>query len=108
MKEFTKDDLKTGMLVECRNGDISLIINDTIVGTDDFKSTLYLNHDLTHQDFDGLDIIKVSNVKLGNKLMPRCWTLENINNDLMWDRNKVEEPMYMTMHGKKYKLSEVE
>ena len=111
MKDFTKDDLKTGMLVESRNGTVWLFINDNFICKNNSRDLLVYNNDLTYIDSD-YDIMKVSNIKHGYKLIPQNWTKENIDNDLLWKRiEQKEEPEdvnYIVMHGKKYKLSEME
>lgn len=60
-KELTKEDLKTGMIVEYRDKSRGVIIGDTIVEPDTFLSTSRLTDDLKYSDsyYPDNDIMKV-------------------------------------------------
>ena len=69
MKEFTKSDLKTGMLVKQRNGDIKVVLGESICGLwglwdrlSNFKS------DLISTCYGEFDIIVVYKTSEGNSL----------------------------------------
>ena len=57
-KEFTKDDLKDGMIVEHRTGVRRLVVGNILYGIDSYTTLDTHNHDLTYFDHD-LDIMKV-------------------------------------------------
>lgn len=57
-KEFTKDDLKDGMIVEYRTGVRRLVVGNILYGIDSYTTLDTHNHDLTYHSH-GLDIMKV-------------------------------------------------
>lgn len=57
-KEFTKDDLKDGMIVEYRMGDRGLVVGNILYGIDLYTTLDAHNHDLTYSEHE-LDITKV-------------------------------------------------
>lgn len=57
-KEFTKDDLKDGMIVEYREGSRRLVVGNILYGIESYTTINSHNHDLTYSDHD-LDIMKV-------------------------------------------------
>ena len=83
---MTKQDLKTGMLVQCANGNVYLVINIDFVREEgrmqmsSFTNTLESFHD---EDFE---IIKVSKVLNGINLNLFNWTEEIIDKYLLWSR----------------------
>lgn len=87
-----KEDLKTGMLVELRNGNVYMIINDFIVRGCGFNSIVSYNDYLTIISNDKeWDIVKVSNISEGYLLEPKYWTAETLNDNLLWERKEVPE-----------------
>jgi len=84
-----KSDLKTGMLVQYRNGKVRMVINDTLIGSDNYIQELkFYNDDLTMNNHDKLCIKKVSEVLKSVRLMPKNWTEETLNENLLWERPK--------------------
>jgi hypothetical protein len=81
---FTKDDLKSGMVVEYKDGDRRLIAGDLVIGeiTYALLSDGY-NDDLTSKHADYLNIIKVYNPQPGS-LKEVLYTKDN----LIWEREK--------------------
>ena len=87
---MTKSDLKTGMLVQTRDGDIGLVIKklDVII----FKTT-YINisdyeEDLIVTNGDDADILKVSNRLFDRDLIVEDWDEGTINSNLLWERKE--------------------
>ena len=86
MKDFTKSDLKTGMLVQYRDKSIGMIINDYIAEKNTYSAQMYFNHDLTEiSGNEKLDIIRVSSVLQGSDIMYRNWTEKTLLNNLLWE-----------------------
>lgn len=96
-EEFTKEDLKTGMLVQLRDGGINLVINDYLISKEDwgdlrcwdsldFRSNGTNSHN---------DIVKVSNVLKSWSLQYEYWTKETLNNNLLWEREEEENVLTM-------------
>ena len=89
-----KADLKTGMLVQYRNGKVGMVINNFIL-TDGYIEIGNIEYDLRHERLKEYDIMKVSNVLTYYKLMPSYWTEETLNNNLLWERE--EKPTELTI-----------
>jgi len=102
-KPFGKQGLKTGMLVQFRNGDVFMVINDILVSDGDWVSLGCFNEDLNSNSFNYFDIMKVSKVLNGYLLMPKNWNKERLNKNLLWER---EETKKMTISEMKKKLEE--
>lgn len=84
-KEFTKSDLKTGMVIEQRNGDKAMVLlgtaNGDIVSGQTWYSLTSLKEDLTNQYSRGCyDIVKV--------YQPRS-NLDYLGLDSIWDQYNV-------------------
>jgi len=89
-----KADLKTGMLVEYRNGMVGLIINEVVtLGSDSsFMPLKELESDLKDVSSSSYDLIKVSSVLKGSELGNYSnWNIENLNNNILWNREEVKE-----------------
>lgn len=93
--EFTKSDLKNGMIVELRNGFRGIVINDNLIlGNKLYSELLDYNDDLSikyNLNGNDLDIVKVYTV----------WSymgfedyLKDDNLELIWER---KEPKKMTV-----------
>lgn len=92
---FTKHDLKAGMVVQLRRGDMGLIVpygdNDELilVFTDDtFSELISFNVDLTHSMSKYLDIVKVYSQ---NKYMWGYIHINTENRQLLWERKEEDE-----------------
>lgn len=84
-KEFTKKDLKNKMVVELKDGDRFIVIDDILLNDCSFDRLSYYNDDFTNNELPGLDIIKVYNPKENRKLIP-CNFNEIGEEDLIWER----------------------
>lgn len=98
---FTKSDLKTGMVVEYRNGKRRLVINDwegegtILYGNtgERFTHLANFNDDLTHPKKDALDIVAVYLHDLS-----RCYCDVSVTDDLIWERSApAPAPVEMTV-----------
>ena len=103
-KEFTKADLKDGMVVEY--GDESLgrrvVIRDFLVGEDGYARLENYEHNLINRErIDGMDIVKVYKIKQG---CPFGRIMEDHNLELIWER---KEPKKMTVEEMRQKLEEL-
>lgn len=79
-----KSDLKTGMVVELRNEDKYLVVNDSILNLDGWDKMSNYEDDLTSRAFDSLDILKVYETSGGSfKNM-----FLNSNLTLIWEREE--------------------
>lgn len=79
-----KSDLKTGMVVELRNEDKYLVMNDSILNLDGWDKMSNYEDDLTSRAFDSLDILKVYETSGGSfKNM-----FLNSNLTLIWKREE--------------------
>lgn len=102
-KEFTKTDLKSGMVVEYRNGERRVIVGETLVGecyqnllsyySNDLKIMKSNELDATHDNLDNLDIVKVFKVQKGMYCMPQ-FLYQIPDSEVIWER---EEPKKMTI-----------
>ena len=90
---MTKNDLKTGMLVEFRSGVIGMVLNNVISGqgeeyisdVDDFNDDLTFGRGL-HND-ERYDIMRVSQVLERGKLArTEYWNEKTLTNNCAWKR----------------------
>lgn len=86
-KVFNKDNLKTGMFVEIRNGDAAVVnvwLKAVVFQDGSHIHFNQLNDDLTSRDINTIDIIKVYKP---NKMAQRCFE-RYIYGTLVFDRNR--------------------
>jgi len=84
-----KSDLKTGMLVQYKNGKVRMVINDTLIGSDNYMQEIKsYNDDLTMNNHHRLCIKKVSEVLEAMQSAPKHWTEKTLNENLLWERSK--------------------
>ena len=106
-KDFTKLDLKNGMVVEYRNGKIGIYINGKILYEDGFDVIDELTDDLLDSDCEdcnkGYDIIKVYELNMSGIYNLKT-VLEKKNLILIWERI---EPKHMTAEEMRVKLEEM-
>lgn len=102
-EEFTKSDLEDGMVVEYRNGDKILVLNDCLFGVDGhYKLEEYKeNMEEKDEDFSGLDIIRVFKIIDATTLLS---IFDKRNLVLIWERT---EPKKMTVEEMRKKLEEM-
>lgn len=102
-KKFTKSDLKDGMVVEQRDGDMYLVLAGTAVGKGEHNSIVGYTDDLKWAGYKGGDIVKVYRITPGSlgcveHVFIKC------NLELIWER---KEPKKMTVKEMKQKLEEL-
>lgn len=88
-KELTKDDLKTGMIIEYRDKTRGIIIGDTIVESDTFLSMSNLTYNLKYSNshYPNNDIIKVYEGREGNSF----GNMLSNPGKLIWQRYETRE-----------------
>ena len=101
-KEFTKADLKDGMVVEERRGVIGVVLKDRILYEDGFDWLNSWKEDLTCDFDDSFDIIKVYKIKMAYAFkLSNILNIENL--ELIWERT---ETKHMTVEEIRQKLEE--
>ena len=65
-KEFTKADLKDGMVVEQRDGDMYLVLAGMVVGKGEYNSIVGYTDGLKWAGYKGGDIVKVYRITPGS------------------------------------------
>jgi len=100
-----KSDLKTGMLIQIQNGRVYLVVDEFAISNSNTWFELNSNkEDLTYSNPD-FNINKVSRILINYKLMPKYWTEETLNNNLLWERSTIET---IEIAGQKFNKEEVE
>lgn len=102
-KEFTKSDLKDGMVVEQRDGGMYLVLAGTTVGKGEHNSIVGYTDDLKWAGYKGGDIVKVY------RITPKSLgCIEDVfiksNLELIWER---KESKKMTVEEMRKKLEEL-
>lgn len=100
-KEFTKADLKDGMVVKHRNGDKKMVISEALIGEDGYSDRNCFREDLTDRYFKDLDIVGVYAIKEYSNFADM---LSDYNLELIWER---KEPKKMTVEEMRKKLEEL-
>ena len=106
-KEFTKADLKDGMVVEYRNGERRIVLGGVLYSeTKDSKLCFYdenLLDNCMDENFTGFDIMKVYDVKY-HKSFKTLFDDDNLR--LVWEREEVKVKR-MTIEEMRQKLEEL-
>lgn len=103
-KEFTKADLRDGMVVEYRSKSYGrrLVIGDMLIGAEGGHRLIYYNEDLIDatgdKDFDIMRIYKIQHVSRFNEILLYS------NLELIWER---KEPKKMTVEEMRQKLEDL-
>ena len=100
-KEFTKADLKDGMVVKHRNGDKKMVISEALIGEDGYSDRNCFREDLTNRYFKDLDIVGVYAIQEYNNFADM---LSDYNLELIWER---KEPKKMTVEEMRKRLEEL-
>lgn len=102
-KEFTKADLKDGMVVEQRDGGMYIVLAGTTVGKGEYNSIVGYTDGLKWAGYKGGDIVKVYRITPGS-----LGCIEDVfiksNLELIWER---KEPKKMTIEEMREKLEEL-
>lgn len=103
-KEFTKADLRDGMVVEYRSKSYGrrLVIGDMLIGAEGSHRLIYYNEDLIDttgdKDFDIMRIYKIQHISRFNEILLYS------NLELIWER---KESKKMTVEEMRQKLEEL-
>lgn len=102
-KEFTKADLKDGMVVEQRDGGMYLVLAGTTVGKGEHNSIVGYTDGLKWAGYKGGDIVKVYRITPGS-----LGCIEDVfiksNLELIWERTESKK---MTVEEMREKLEEL-
>lgn len=100
-KEFTKADLKDGMVVEYRNGKRRLVLNNRLVGKDGYYELNMYTEDMKDKECSERDIMRVFKIVIITTLN-RIFHIENL--ELIWERTETKR---MTTEEMRQKLEEL-
>ena len=102
-KEFTKADLKDGMVVEQRDGGMYIVLAGTTVGKGEYNSIVGYTDGLKWAGYKGGDIVKVYRITPGS-----LGCIEDVfiksNLELIWERTESKK---MTVEEMRKKLEEL-
>lgn len=101
-KEFTKSDLKDGMVVEYNDNSFGkrLVVGDFLIGEDGYADLGDYNENLKNVVSD-LEIVRVYKIKCMGKISSIMY---DVNLELIWER---KEPKKMTVEEMRKKLEEL-
>ena len=100
-KEFTKADLKDGMVVEYKNGKRRLVIANMLIGEDGFLTLDSFRENLENIKFMDHTIVKIFKIK---EAMTFNYILDDDNLKLIWEHIEVK---HMTVEEMRQKLEEL-
>lgn len=100
-KEYTKADLKSGMVVEYRNEKRRLVVNDMLIGEGGYLSIDSLDEDLKSIIYSPNDIMRIYRIKEARTFED---ILKNNNLELIWERTETKR---MTVEEMRQKLGEL-
>ena len=101
-KEFTKSDIKDGMVVEYNDNSFGkrLVVGDFLIGEDGYADLGDYNENLKNVVSD-LEIVRVYKIKCMGKISSIMY---DVNLELIWER---KEPKKMTIEEMRQKLEEL-
>ncbi|MFR5739553.1 MAG: hypothetical protein ACLUEC_10270 [Coprococcus sp.] len=100
-KEFTKADLKDGMVVAYRDGKRRLVLNNRLVGKDGYYELNMYTEDMKDKECSERDIMRVFKIVITTTL--GCiFHIENL--ELIWERTETKR---MTIEEMRQKLEEL-
>ena len=102
-KKFTKADLKDGMVVEQRDGDMYLVLAGMVVRKRGYNRIGDYDDDLKCAGYKGGDVVKVYRITPGSLRCIEDVFIKN-NLELIWER---KEPKKMTVEEMRQKLEEL-
>lgn len=100
-KEFTKSDLKDGMVVEYRNGKRRLVLNNFLIGIDGYFDLSNYSENLKDKNSSDRDVVGVFKVNIVTNL-DYIFRTENL--ELIWKRTESKK---MTPEEMRKKLVEM-
>ena len=102
-KEFTKADLRDGMVVEQRNGNMYLVLAGMAVRKGEYYSIVGYTDDLKWAGYKGGDIVKVYRITPKSLKCIEDVFIKN-NLELIWERTELKK---MTIEEMRQKLEEL-
>ncbi len=102
-KEFTKSDLKDGMVVEEQRGVMGVVLKDRILYEDGWDSLISWEEDLRSNSCDGFDIVKIYKIRI-ESIYELSDILDIENLELIWERDETKR---MTSEEMRVKLEEL-
>ena len=100
-RELTKADLENGMVVEYRDGQKRLVLNNYLIGTNGYYELSDYKEDMKNQECSDLDIMRVFTISSVTTL-DCIFHIENLN--LIWERKETKK---MTVEEMQNKLEEL-
>lgn len=100
-KEFKKQDLKSGMVVEYRNGERRIVIDNMLIGKDGFSTLNSYREELKNNNSDEYTIVKTYKISEARTF---AYVLNDNNLELIWERTEVK---HMTAEEMRQKLEEL-
>lgn len=100
-REFTKADLKNGMVIEYSNGKRRLVLNNYLIGKDGYYELSQYRENMKDKEDSDRDIMRVFTISIVTTL-DRIFHIENLN--LIWERKETKK---MTVEEMKNKLEEL-
>lgn len=100
-KEFTKADLKDGMVVAYANGQRRLVLNNFLIGKDGYFDLSNYSEKMKDKNSSDRDIVRVFKINIVTTL-DRIFHTENL--ELIWERTKTK---HMTPEEMRQKLEEL-
>ena len=101
-KEFTKADLRDGMVVAYANGKRRLVLNNFLIGKDGYYDLKYYSEDLKNKDDSDKDIVRIFKITMATTFDYIC---HSSNLKLIWERTETKK--YMTSKEMRQKLEEL-
>lgn len=106
---FTKNDLKTGMIVELKNNKRYLVFNDILIGDNMYLSLSIYNKDLSYSGFqkdNDLDIYYVFDINRYDWANGFVKSLNLYNGPILYSRNNKLPKIEITLDdiAKKFKI----
>lgn len=100
-REFTKADLKNGMIIEYSNGKRRLVLNNYLIGKDGYYELSQYRENMKDKEDSDRDIMRVFTISIVTTL-DRIFHIENLN--LIWERKETKK---MTVEEMQNKLEEL-
>lgn len=91
--QFTKNDLRDGMIVEYVNGDLRVVLGNRLVGQDGHNTLDLYDDDLTILTAHGCNIVRV--YKGNPRFISELFNKEYLT--LIWERKEKPKPIEMTL-----------
>ena len=101
-KEFTKADLKDGMVVEYKNGKRRLVLNNRLIGKDGYYELNKYGEDMKDKESPERDVMRVFKIVITTTLS-YIFHIENL--ELIWERTETKRMKAEEMRQKLEELT---